>query len=258
MPMTTDNMTRHRIEKMRNTTRRRKLTVVSSRYLTPKMLRIELQSPDLHDFASHGADDHIKLFVPDSAAPEGMSARDYTPRAFDAAKGLLTIDFAVHDDGPATLWALGAKPGDTLEIGGPRGSTVVPDDFDWYLMVGDETALPAISRRLGELREGVPAIVIVVADAPDEVQVFSSRAAVSPVWTFRDGAPVDDVTLLRDALRAWQTPPGDGYVWIAAEARVARLLREYMLDERNHPKAWMRAAGYWVRGSAGAAERFEG
>ena len=74
--------------------------------------------------------------------------RDYTPRAFDAAGNRLTIDFALHDAGPATAWALNARPGETLLIGGPRGSTVVPDDFDFYLLAGDETALPSIGRRL--------------------------------------------------------------------------------------------------------------
>jgi NADPH-dependent ferric siderophore reductase len=256
--MTTDATARHRIEKVRNPTRRRRLTVVRSTYLTPKMLRIELESADLQDFASAGADDHIKLFVPDPSTPQGISARDYTPRAFDVVKGTLSVDFAIHDSGPATLWALGAQPGDTLEIGGPRGSTVVMDDFDWYLLLGDETALPAIGRRLSELRDGVPATVIVVADGPEEVQSFTSRAAVTPIWTYRHGTADDDATLLRDALRQWRKPDGDGYVWIAAEARVARLLREHMLEERGHPKGWIRAAGYWVRGSAGVAERFEG
>ena len=49
-----------------------------------------------------------------------------------------------HDGGPATSWAKAAVPGDTLEIGGPRGPTIVANDFDWFLLVGDETALPAI------------------------------------------------------------------------------------------------------------------
>jgi NADPH-dependent ferric siderophore reductase len=96
-----------------------------------------------------------------------------------------------------------------------------------------------------------------VVDGPEDVQSFSTTAALTPVWLFRrDGD--DDLALIRTALEAWQAPAGDGYVWIAAEAQVARALRDHMLEERRHPKAWLKAAGYWVRGAAGASDKLEG
>ena len=181
------------------------------------MRRIEFASADLHDFASDGTDDHVKIFIPDTAAPNSV-ARDYTPRAFDPADGTLTIDFALHKAGPATAWAISAKAGDALEIGGPRGSQVVADDFDFYLLVGDETALPAIGRRVETLRPGAPVTTIVVVDDAAEAQSFVTRADWRPTWVFRqDGR--DDATLLRAALDAWRALDGDGYVWIAAEGR---------------------------------------
>ena len=70
--------------------------------------------------------------------------RDYTPRRHDAEAGTLEIDFALHEAGPATQWAEQAKVGDLLGVGGPRGSFIVPTDFDWHLLIGDDTALPAI------------------------------------------------------------------------------------------------------------------
>jgi NADPH-dependent ferric siderophore reductase len=247
----------HRIERVRHESKRRILTVVRAHRLTPKMLRVELASPSLHDFSSRSPDDHIKLFLPDSSSPQDVCMRDYTPRAFDIARGLLTIDFALHDGGAATTWALQATPGDQLEIGGPRGSAVVSDDFDYYLLVGDETALPSIGRRVESLRADVPVSTVVVVDGPEEIQDFSTRADWRPLWVFRSGQQVDDAMLLRDALATWRPSQGDGYVWIAAEARTARSLRDYMLEERSHPKAWLKAAGYWVRGEAGATEKLE-
>src|SRR6185436_499825 len=99
-------------------------------------------------------------------------ARDFTPRRFDVASGTFVIDFALHDAGPATNWAVAAKVGDTLEIGGPRGSAVIPDDFDWYILIGDETALPAIGRRVEELRQDVPVTTIVAVASLEETQTF--------------------------------------------------------------------------------------
>ena len=249
----------HEITRVRRETRRRRLTVASIERLTPRMARVRFTSPDLHDFASGAPDDHIKLFFPEAGAPEGSKplARDFTPRAFDPAAGALTVDFAMHDGGPSMRWARAAKAGTTLEIGGPRGSAIVPDDFDWYLLVGDETALPAIGRRVEELRSGVAVTTLVVIDDANEAQTFEARAAWTGRWATRAGARGDDATLLRAALADVAFPPGDGFVFIAAEASVARALRQYVVGERGHNPAWVKAAGYWKRGESEVHERIE-
>lgn len=247
---------RHRIDRIRREPKRRVVTVSAIADLGPRMRRIEFSGAGLAGFESAASDDHIKLFFPDPASPGGMVMRDYTPRRFDASHNRLTIDFALHEAGIACAWARAAAIGDRLEIGGPRGSMVVADDFDFYLLIGDATALPAIGRRLEELRAGARATAILLVDGPEDIQTFATAAALEPVWLFRNGG--DDADLLRDALERWPTPEGDGYVWIAAEAKAARALRDYMLNMRRHPKEWLKAAGYWVRGAAGATDKLEG
>ena len=244
--MTILDAPRHRITRSRREPRRRSLTVTAVERLTPKMQRISFASPDLHDFVSDAPDDHIKLFFDDGS---GRCMRDYTPRRFDPALGTLTIDFALYQAGPATAWALAAQPGERLEIGGPRGSTIVPDDFDWYLLIGDETALPAIGRRIEELRTGVPVISIVVVDGDSERQDVATQADWTPRWVFRSGDD-DDAALLRRSLARITLPRGDGFVWIAAEANVARDLKEEITDRLGHPPARLKSSGYWTRGGA--------
>lgn len=247
-------MTRHQIQRVRHETRRRSLTVVALERLTPRMLRITLSSPELHDFVSLGADDHVKLFFQTEDGETVM--RDFTPRAYDNAKGLLTLDFALHDAGPATQWAASAAVGDTLDIGGPRGSAIMPDDFDWLLLVGDETALPAMARRLEELNPGLPVASYALVAAQDEVMSFGSPADLTQTWIVRDGSG-DDTAQLRAALDGFSPPAGEGFVWIAAEAAVARDLRRYMAEDRGHPREWMKAAGYWARGMADGGGKIE-
>jgi len=250
-------MQRHQITRLRHETRKRTLTLSSIEQLSPHMRRLGFTSTDLGDFASAAHDDHIKLFFPsaDSAEDAKPCMRDFTPRRFDADRGTLAIDFALHEAGPATTWAAAARIGDTLEIGGPRGSAVVPDDFDWYWLIGDETALPAIGRRVEELRRGVPVATFVVA-GPGESQQLTTQAAWTAHWIARDGSS-DDAAHLRAALDDCPLPPGDGFVWIAAEASVARPLRTYIVEERGHAREWTKAAGYWKRGQADAHEKIE-
>ena len=223
------------------------------------MLRIHFRSSDLTDFVSASSDDHIKLFFPsaESNAEDGVICmRDFTPRSFDTRQGKLVIDFALHDTGPATSWAASAKVGDALQIGGPRGSAVIPDDFDWYQLIGDETALPAIGRRVEELRPGVPVTTVAVVASLDEKQEFKTSAAWTDVWCVRDSKH-DDADLLRAALDEQIFPPGEGFVWIAAEAAVARSLRNYLMQERQHPREWIKASGYWAHGKTDAHTRIE-
>ncbi|MBS7811289.1 siderophore-interacting protein [Roseococcus pinisoli] len=244
---------RHAITRLRQETRRRVLTLATIEQLTPHMLRLGFVSPELHDFASAAPDDHVKLFFPTA---EGSCMRDYTPRRFDPAAGTLVLDFALHEAGPATRWAMKAKPGDALEIGGPRGSAVVADDFDWYLLIGDETALPAIGRRIEELRPGVPVTSFVLVPEAADAQHFSTAASWSGHWIAR-GASTEDGALLLAAIADFTLPPGDGFIWIAAEAQAARAVRHHVLETLGHPRAWVKTAGYWLRGVADAHERIE-
>ena len=242
-------MSLHQITRVRHELRRRTLTVAGIEHVTPGMKRVHFTCPDLADFPSVGFDDHIKMFIPGAAAPgERGIMRDFTPRAFDRTAGTIALDYALHDAGPAIDWAVAAAVGDTLEIGGPRGSAIVPDDFDWYWLIGDETALLAIGRRLEELRAGAPVTSVVLVDSEAEAQAIPTRAAWSARWIVRDGR--DDAATLAAVLAELPLPAGDGFVWIAAEAGAARAARG-VVEAKGHPSAWLKAAGYWQRGAVG-------
>lgn len=249
---------RHAVTRMRHEgARRRTLTVAGTEMLGAHMLRIRFASDDLADFDSPSPDDHVKLFLPGAGRDaDGRPAmRDYTPRAWDKAAGTFVLDFALHEAGPATAWATAAQPGDTIQIGGPRGSQVLSDDFDWYLLIGDETAIPAIARRIEGLRAHVPVTALIAAEGPDDRFDLPEREGLDVRWSFRSDGAGDTVRLadqIGDTL-----PPGEGFVWIAAEASVARALRSHVIDVLGHPRAWVKAAGYWTRGQADAHERIE-
>lgn len=243
----------HAIERVRHDLVRRSVIVRDRTLITPHMVRLTFAGDELAGFKSLAPDDHIKVFVP---GPDGeVARRDYTPRRYDAEKGELIVDFALHEGGPVTTWARAAKPGDVANIGGPRGSVIVPDDFDWWLLIGDETALPAIGRRIEDMSAGTPVTSIVAVASRDEEQRFATAASHQAIWVHRPAHMADDAESLLAAVRAFTPPPGDGFVWIAAEAGVARALRTYVEEELRHPTAWLKASGYWVKGQADASDK---
>ena len=240
----------HKIERVRHDLKRRSLVVTSVDAITPAMLRVTLTGDDLADFTSLGADDHIKVFVPGTS-----EMRDYTPRRYDNEARTLTVDFALHDAGPATAWARGAKPGDPLTVGGPKGSLVVSNTFDWWLLIGDETALPAIGRRLEELPAGTKVTTIIAVTGADEEQAFETACDHTAIWVHRPSDSNDDPAPLLAALKTMTLPSGDGFVWIGAEAQVARALRAEVTGPMRHPLSWLKASGYWVKGQADASDK---
>ena len=236
---------------------------------TPHLVRITFEGDDLRDFESASFDDHVKvMFPPEHSAspwlptlgPQGLVfpgdvrplMRDYTPRRFDRDAGELDIEFVLHEAGPATRWAAQAQPGQSLAIGGPRGSMIIPAHFDWHLLIGDETALPAIARRLGELPAAARAIVVVEVADPSARIEFSSRAALTVTWCYRQDR---EGAALLAALRELPTlPQGEGYAWAAAESALVRKVRALLCGERRIHKTRVRAAAYWQRGAEAVHE----
>jgi NADPH-dependent ferric siderophore reductase len=238
--------------RVRHQPRRRALTIKQVEKIATHMVRVTLTG-DLDGFTSLGFDDHIKLFFPDSTThAEGapnVLARDFTPRRYDPATNTLAIDFAIHDAGPATRWAEQAQPGQTLDIGGPRGSFIIPTAYDWHLLIADETGLPAIGRRLAELPAGTRVVVLGEIDGPSDELTFETKTNATVTWAHRNGVPAGDSDVLAKTLSTLKLPAGDYYAWVACESLTAKALRRQLIADHGANPKWMRAAGYWRRGA---------
>lgn len=55
---------------------------------------------------------------------------------------------------------------------------IIPVDYDWHLLAGDASALPAIHRRLQELPATTRAIVLVQVDSDTDERPLQSAAAL--------------------------------------------------------------------------------
>jgi len=240
------------------------------------MRRITLTGPDLEGFVSPSFDDHVKIFLPTSpgakpamptisanglAFPEDAPrpvSRDYTPRRYDPASQELDIDFVLNHQGPATDWAAAAKPGDYLGIGGPRGSFLIPKEYDWHLLIGDETALPAIGRRLAELPEGKHTIVVLKTRTPEGRMHFETRCRLTIQWVVdKASSRQDGIDPLEQAVRDVKLPQGDGFVWAAGEYTDIQRIRVYLVDEHGLDKSRIRAASYWRKAAAATHVNFD-
>ena len=138
-------------------------------------------------------------------------------------------------------------------VAGPRGSTVIAPVFDWWLLIGDETALPAMGRWVEGMAQGPAVTTLGLVTGPAEEQHWQTLANHVAHWCHR-ADPVDPQPVA-SAVAGLDLPEGRGFVWIAAEAGVARHIRDHFLTARNHPRHWLKAAGYWTAGKADTSDK---
>ncbi|MFI7023795.1 siderophore-interacting protein [Micromonospora sp. NPDC049900] len=173
--------------------------------------------------------------------------RAYTVRNWDAAAGEMTVDVVHHgDEGLGGPWAAALRPGDEVLFVGPGGAYAPSPEADWHLMVGDESAMPAIAASLARLPAGAPAYVFVEVDGPLDEQPLPSPGAVAVTWLHRGARPVGEA--LVDAVRGLDFPPGAVQAFVHGEAGFVRQLRKLLRVERGVPRDALSISGYWRRG----------
>ena len=280
--------------------------------LSPNFLRVTFTGEALARFADNGWDQRIKLIPPLPASghdhlpltedwytqwralPEEQRnpIRTYTVRQVRAAEHEVDVDMVLHGvNGPASRWAVAAGPGSTMVILGPNadypgGAGGIdfhpPAGTRRLLLVGDETAVPAIASILSRLpADTVGEALLEVPEAADRLDL-AAPAGVTVTWLGRDGEPhgaklvpavravaprllgdcrpsaapayLEDVDIDEGLL--WEVPeetsgaPEGFYAWLAGEAGVIKTLRRHLVSECGVDRRAVAFMGYWRLGRA--------
>lgn len=294
------------------------LEAVTVERLSPSFVRVELASEALADLEDGPRfDQRIKLVFPAVGrrlpragaagdqwldrwralpAQERGHMRTYTIRAVRGrgSDARLVVDFVVHDDGlagPGAGWALTARPGDRLLLLGPRRGGAFggiefapPPDTGSLLLVGDETAVPAVAAILEDLPGTAQGTAFLEVPQAADIADLRAPVGVGLCWLpRRDTVPGSRlVPSIREHLGLppirsriavedvdpdlWETPtysssgadlaaggvdPGAaGYAWIAGESAMVTSLRRALVGELGMPRARVAFMGYWRRGVA--------
>lgn len=298
--------------------------VVSVERLSPTFVRVELGGPELAHFGVDGAryDQRIKLVLPDpdtggltstEGADESWLAtwserptaerghmRTYTIRDVRGSGEQTTfvVDMVLHLEGdligPGSTWASRAAPGDRIVVLAPRrghpygGIEFTPPPGTDLLLVGDETAVPAICTVLEQLPDDARGKAFLEVPVAADVQAVRAPAGVDVVWLARESAELGaglhhavvthlgplSISLAGASVEVaseevdpdlWETPfysssgeevPGDvvgvggTYAWIAGESTVVTGLRRHLVNELGFDRSQVAFMGYWRRGVA--------
>ena len=296
------------------------IEVVGVERLSPSFVRVEFGSPALADLGVDGPlyDQRIKLIFPNAHGrlpsmegadeswfeswmeiPEAErgAMRTYTVRALrgTGADTRLVVDFVIHGDGdesgPGGDWGAHAAVGQRVITMAPRrgvefgGIEFAPGTAKRLLLVGDETAVPAVAAVLECLPATTRGAVFLEVPVPADVLPLDRPSGVEVHWLPRDGAP-RSVALHAAVLEhlgeeptapvvdevdpdLWETPTysssgedvdtavravghefDDLYAWIAGESKMVTGLRRALVKDLGIDRHQVAFMGYWRVGVA--------
>ncbi len=247
--------------------------VVRTERTTPHFVTVTVGGPELAEFDFLGLDQCVRVFLTRPGQerltmppvtekgwyPEYRKmaddvrpyVRNYTMRRFDPEAMELDIEFVAHDDGgPASEWALLACEGDEVGLY-PEGIYYLPPSgTDWHLLVGDESAVPALMSIVEQAPRDLRARVYLEVPTPDDVRTLDAPAGVEVHWLPREDPRTTPGRLALETVCSAGLPEGRPYCWIAGESALPTGLRRRLVREHGISKEDITFLGYWREGVA--------
>jgi NADPH-dependent ferric siderophore reductase len=152
----------------------------------------------------------------------------------------LVVELVTHEGGVGASWARRARPGDRVVISTRSSWFRRPSDAAWQVLLGDISALPAISRIVAESPSGMPTVAVVEVPEPGDARVLPGAQAS---WVHRPGLATGSG--LAELAKALVLPEGPGYVYVAGEAAATRAVRRMLRHELGMPPSAYGVIGYW-------------
>lgn len=242
----------------------RRIFVARKQRLSPNMLRVIFSGEDLASFPEGFESGYIKLrFLMNqnkaypsnsTASDEKARVRSYTIRHFDLAAQALTVDFALHsdesvDEGPASFWVQQCAVGDEITIDGPGPAKIISHHADWFFLVGDMTALPALSVNLEKLPASAMGYVVIEVRSEADKILPPLPEGMNVHWVVNDHSSSDQ-HLLVHAVEVLPWHQGDVAVWSATEFGVMKRLRKYFKHEKQVDSKKLYISSYWKSGGS--------
>ncbi|WP_449282159.1 siderophore-interacting protein [Leucobacter sp.] len=257
----------------------RVLVVDRTERLSPHLVRVHLGGADFAAFVGEAdpdriakTDKYVKLLF---AKPElGLTPpydleelreilpledlpvrRTYTVRSIDEAAGTMAVDFVVHgDEGIAGPWAANAQPGDRVSLSGPGGQYAPSaDPAVPRLLLGDESALPAIAAALEAMPAEARGLALIEVGGPDDEIDLPRPAGIELRWLHRrtpDGGEAVHGTVLLEAARALPRPEVLPEVFAHGERGSIKGLRALLHDDWGIDRRALSLSAYWALGRA--------
>jgi len=241
------------IEKAENVAVRRApgiLAVKSAMNVTPNMRRVTLHGDELKGFPADSEGAYVKLIFNGN---DKSTMRTYTISGQRYEPNEIDIDFMMHTssdgkiEGLAAPWALQAKAGDEINVGGPGPAKFINPEADFFLLAADMTALPALTENLKRLPKDARGHAFIEVLTDQDKQTITKPENVDIHWVVND-VPGSDKSPLFQALAQVDLQRGQLSAWIACEFKTMKKIRLFLKNECELAKSHLYISSYWKKG----------
>ena len=215
--------------------------------ITPNMRRITLGGEAFDGFPADQESGYIKLMFPQC---EGRKPIMRTYTIIQQRDNEIDVDFVLHGlnhqgtEGPASYWAKTTVVGDSILIGGPGAKKLINNQADWFLLVGDMTALPAITVNLAQLPDDAVGYAVIEVLSEADIQSIKKPRNIEMHWVVNPTAN-DSHSPLLEKVKSLVWLEGEAAVWTACEFNSMRALRQYFKQEKSLAKDYLYISSYW-------------
>ncbi|WOD07301.1 siderophore-interacting protein [Marinomonas sp. GJ51-6] len=125
---------------------------------------------------------------------------------------------------------------------------MIAQPADWHLLVGDMTALPAISVNLEQLPANAKGYAVIEVVSADDILDLKHPEGVEMKWIINTHPGEDSASLL-DEVKSLPWLDGKVSAWVACEFSSMKLLRQFFKKEKMLSNDCLYISSYWKLGS---------
>lgn len=234
------------------------ITVTARVELSPRMLRLSIEGEVVRGLVVPDPAASVRLLVPTSGTtdlviptwngnefllPDGSrpALRTFTPLHIDGAH--MELEIVRHPGGAVSTWAETATQGAEAALSGPGSGYEIDPDATRFVLLGDETALPAIRNLLEVLPEHTEIEVhIEVLDSEAELELPSHRRSTI-AWHVADRQ--SDQSPLVGVVSDWSSVDRETRIWAGGEASTMQAIRNHLHQTLGVDRDQTSIRGYW-------------
>lgn len=245
------------------------LEVLRREQISPNIIRITLGGEELDRIPARGYDHWFRLFLPRESGVTSFDVpkkanlmgylryrrmptevrphlRNYTVRELRRDAGELDVDFVIHGDvGIASRWAQRTAPGDQVAVLDQGCGFDLPPNATDYLLVTDETGMPAVLGILRDLPRHVAGHAYIELPDAADAQPIVGPESIEVHWLPRTSGQQPGTLALETVKAQWRPGGGELSAYLVGEQALPTGLRRWLVTERGVAKRQIAFVGYW-------------